>query len=179
MSGLTLTLKSPPAQRLNLAHVTPGKLKGKSEREIAAIPVGITREPVLLGDAFTLRMGDVDDIHIVGSTERIDHIGCGMSAGTIAIEGAAGAYCGCYLLGGSLTLAWKGIDHVSTRRVRRGFGMSSELEVGAGRDTFRLNLDRAVRADGKTFPFDRTARGLGAHPIVLTIAERSGRAPSN
>ncbi|MDZ4792568.1 MAG: formylmethanofuran dehydrogenase subunit C [Hyphomicrobiales bacterium] len=104
MSGLTLTLKSPPAQRLNLAHVTPGKLKGKSEREIAAIPVGITREPVLLGDAFTLRMGDVDDIHIVGSTERIDHIGCGMSAGTIAIEGAAGAYCGCYLLGGSLTI---------------------------------------------------------------------------
>lgn len=104
MSGLTLTLKSPPSQRLTLGHMIPEKLKGLSEREIAAIPIGVIREPVLLGDAFTIVMGDVDNIRIAGSTDRIDHIGWGMGGGAITVDGAAGAYAGCHLTGGAITI---------------------------------------------------------------------------
>ncbi|MBC8048756.1 MAG: formylmethanofuran dehydrogenase subunit C [Chitinophagales bacterium] len=104
MSGLTLTLKSPPAQRLNFAQITPEKLKGLSEREIAAISVGVIREPVLLGDVFNIVMGDVDNIRIAGSSDRVDHVGWGMSAGAITVEGPTGAYSGCNLSGGSLTI---------------------------------------------------------------------------
>ncbi len=104
MSGLTLTLKSPPVQRLNLSQITPEKLKGMGEREIASLPVGVARAPVHLGDLFRLRMGDLDDIRISGATERLDHIGWGMSAGAIIVEGAAGAYAGCYMSGGKLTI---------------------------------------------------------------------------
>lgn len=80
------------------------------------------------------------------------------------------------LWGASLTVAWASIDHVSVRRVRRGLGVSSELEVGAGRDVIRMNLDRAVGVDGKTLRVEPTAKGFAAHPIVFTICGRSGRA---
>jgi formylmethanofuran dehydrogenase subunit C len=105
MSALTLTLKSPPPQqRLNLALVTPPKLKGMSEREIAAIQVGMTRMPVTLGDAFSIALGEVERIRILGATDKLDHIGWALSAGSITVDGSAGAYAGCYASGGAITI---------------------------------------------------------------------------
>lgn len=104
MSGLTLTLKSAPTQRLDLAQVTPEKLKGMSEREVASLSVGVVRDPVPLGDVFTLRMGDPGDIRISGATDKLDNIGRGMSCGAITVEGSVGAYAGCHLSGGKLVI---------------------------------------------------------------------------
>ena len=41
MTAITFTLQGKPDQRLDLSGLTPNRLAGLSEAEIAAIPVGI------------------------------------------------------------------------------------------------------------------------------------------
>jgi formylmethanofuran dehydrogenase subunit C len=104
MSALTFTLKSAPAGRLSLAQLTPERLKGKSERDIAGIIIGGAGEKVAVGDAFKIAMGDADDIRIAGANGRLDDIGANLSGGTLTVEGHAGGYAGRSMSGGTLTI---------------------------------------------------------------------------
>ncbi|MDX2265628.1 MAG: formylmethanofuran dehydrogenase subunit C [Hyphomicrobiales bacterium] len=104
MSGLTLTLKAPPAIRLNMAAVTPARLSDLTERDIAAINLGSQRTPVALGDAFAIRMGDARDIRIVGATERLDHVAWALSGGALTVEGHVGAYLAVQMTGGAVVV---------------------------------------------------------------------------
>ncbi len=105
MSGLLLTLRQPPAQRLDLAPLTPNQLAGKSEAEVAALPLNTTRERACVGDLFKLRMGDANEIVIEGGSDRFDCVGCAMAGGALHIDGDAGAQAGRLMTGGKLTIA--------------------------------------------------------------------------
>ena len=105
MTALVLSLREAPAQRLDLSPLTPDGLAGKSEAEIAAIPLQTTRERVCVGDVFKLRMGDAASIQIEGSSERFDRVGCGMSGGEMHITGDVGIQAGRLMTRGRLTIA--------------------------------------------------------------------------
>ncbi len=103
MSALRFTLRQAPDQRLDLAPLTPGRLAGLSEAEIAKIELQTTRMRVCVGDIFAVHMGDAGDVRIDGH-ERLDRIGCGMTSGRIHVEGDGGIQAGRHLRGGSLTI---------------------------------------------------------------------------
>lgn len=104
MSGVRLTLKAPPRQRIDLSPLTPERLAGMRAKDIAAIAlqVGNRREP--LGSLFAVSaLKGLDDLlEIDGACERLDGIGRGMTAGRIVVRGDAGAYVAAGLRGGSV-----------------------------------------------------------------------------
>lgn len=104
MSGLVLRLKAEPAQRLDLSLLTPAHLAGLSEAQIAALPVGTTKEVVTLGDVFQISMGDVGSIRIEGGSARLDRLGEAMEEGEIVLDGDAGMRAGRLMSGGRLEI---------------------------------------------------------------------------
>jgi formylmethanofuran dehydrogenase subunit C len=101
---LVLTLRARPDQRLDLAPLVPNRLAGMAAAEIERIELQTTRQRVLLGDIFRLRMGDAAQIRIEGACDRLDRIGHEMTGGEIAVEGDVGARAGRLMTGGRLTV---------------------------------------------------------------------------
>lgn len=104
MSALTLILRFPPPQRVDLSALTPARLAGKSLAEIAALPIHTTRAPLLVGDLFALKDGERGTIVFEGGGERLDRIGAGLDAGAIRVIGAVGVEAGRGMSGGALTI---------------------------------------------------------------------------
>lgn len=104
MTALVFTLRGAPAQRLDLAPLTPNRLAGMSESDIAQIELQTTRERVCAGDVFKIAMGDAAKIRFDGGSERFDRIGCTMSNGEIHVEGDVGIQAGRLMRGGRLTI---------------------------------------------------------------------------
>ena len=105
MNPLVFTLRHAPAQRLDLAPLTPDRLVGLSQSKIAAIQLQTTRERVLAGDVFKIRMGDATQIRFEGGSERFDRIGAGMSQGEVSVDGDVGIQAGRLMQGGRLAIA--------------------------------------------------------------------------
>jgi len=103
VSALTFSLRQAPDQRLDLAPLTPERLTGLSEANIAKIEVQTTRQRVCVGDVFALRMGDATQVRIDGH-ERFDRIGCAMASGDLHVDGDAGIQAGRHMRGGRLTV---------------------------------------------------------------------------
>lgn len=104
MSALTFSLRQAPNQRLDLAPLTPARLAGMNEAEIAKVELQTTRERVRVGDVFGLTMGDAGELRIDGH-ERFDRIGCAMASGAIHVDGDAGIQAGRLMRGGRLVVA--------------------------------------------------------------------------
>ncbi len=104
MSSLTLSLRAPPAQRLDLSPLTPQNLAGKSAAEVATIELQTTRVRITTGDVFRVREGDPATIVIEGGSTRFDRVGMGLSAGSIRVEGDVGVEAGRLMSGGQLTV---------------------------------------------------------------------------
>jgi len=77
--------------------------------------------------------------------------------------------------GYSVRVGWAGIDLVRVHRCRRGLTMSSELEIVAGRDTIRLNLDRAIDIQGRRPSAAKPPLPLEQHPAVVALVRQRGR----
>lgn len=104
MSALVFTLREAPAQRLDLAPLTPDRLAGMSEGDIARIELQTTRERICAGDVFKIAVGDAAQIRFDGGSERFDRIGASMNGGEIHIEGDVGIQTGRLMRGGRLTI---------------------------------------------------------------------------
>ena len=104
MSSFTLSLREPPAQRLDLSPLISQHLVGKTIAEIERIELGTTRIRVTVGDAFRIREGDPDTIVIEGGSARLDRVGAGMTSGSIRVEGEVGVEAGRLMSGGQLTI---------------------------------------------------------------------------
>ncbi len=101
---LVFTLRGRPDQRLDLSGLLPQRLAGLSEAEIEKIELQTTRQRVVVGDAFRLRMGDPKQVRIEASCDRLDRIGHEMAGGEIVVDGDAGARAGRLMTGGRLTI---------------------------------------------------------------------------
>ncbi len=102
MAALRFTLRAEPAQRLDLSPLVPERLAKLSQAEIERLPLGTTRTPALVGDAFRVAMGEADEVRIEGSSPRLDGVGESMASGKIVLEGDAGLRAGRQMRGGRL-----------------------------------------------------------------------------
>ena len=105
MSPLVFMLREAPAQRLDLAPLAPDRLVGLSQSRIAAIQLQTTRDRVLAGDVFKIRMGDPMQTRFEGGSERFDRIGAGMRQGDVSVDGDVGTQAGRLMRGGRLAIA--------------------------------------------------------------------------
>jgi formylmethanofuran dehydrogenase subunit C len=122
MSGLRLRLKTPPVGRLDLSCLQPGPLLGHSAEEVARMPFG----DGTLGDLFEVSAtGDADTLILAGTTENCDGIGDALGAGTVIVEGDAGAYAARRMTGGRLDIRGSAGDYL-------GAGMKGGLVTVGG-----------------------------------------------
>lgn len=105
MSALSLRLKSPPGQRIDMSPLVPDHLAGMTTDQIARIPLWCGRHEVPVGDLFALQGRADDQIIIHADSDRLDRIGAAMTRGEIRVEGDAGAYLGQQMHGGSLQVS--------------------------------------------------------------------------
>jgi formylmethanofuran dehydrogenase subunit C len=101
---LVLTLRERPGQRLDLSPLVPHRLAGKTAAEIEKVELQTMRTRVTVGDAFRLRMGDVEHIRMENSFDRLDRIGEGLRSGEIVVDGDVGSQAGRLMAGGRLTI---------------------------------------------------------------------------
>jgi formylmethanofuran dehydrogenase subunit C len=102
VTALSFRLAAKPEQRLDLSPLTPSKLAGLGIRDIEALTIGTTREPVTVGDMFKVKGNDAAKLRLVGTDGRCDRIGQGLTEGEIVVDGDAGAYLGAAMRGGAL-----------------------------------------------------------------------------
>lgn len=195
MSGLTLRLKAPATDRLNLTGVTPAKLAALSRYEMANLTVGIDKTPLTLGDAFDISGTPGEDLTIEGATDaQIDFLGAELDGGTIRLIGNAGSYVGRKMTGGKIEIRGNAGDYLASRMtggmihvagnagdhlggVLAGdrFGMLGGIAVIEG--------DVGVRAGekmrrGTVIVRGKTAEGAGTRMIGGTIWAEGGFGPA-
>jgi formylmethanofuran dehydrogenase subunit C len=104
VSALTLELRTEPNQRLDLSPLTPAGLAGMKSKDIQAIAIGTAREVLTVGDVFKLKGTDAATLRFVGTDERCDCIGQGLTQGEIVVDGDAGAYLGAKIRAGKIAV---------------------------------------------------------------------------
>lgn len=104
MTTHTLRLREPPTLPLDLSPLSPERVCGASEAEIATIPLRYGNRPVPAGELFAIRPGPgKDDTLVFEGTNRLcDRIGAGLVHGAIRIAGDAGVEVGLAMRGGSI-----------------------------------------------------------------------------
>ena len=73
MTGLTFRKREEPAERLDLSPLTPSRLAGMAERDIAALAVGTSRMGLRVGDVFDVAMGDAAAIRFLTPRVHREH----------------------------------------------------------------------------------------------------------
>lgn len=104
MTVPTLRLRQPPALPLDLSPLLPEAVRGRSETEIAAVPLRYGNRAVPTGELFAIRPGSGQDGSLVleGTNRLCDRIGAGLADGTIRIVGDAGVELGLGMRGGRI-----------------------------------------------------------------------------
>lgn len=114
MKALTLTLKAAPAQRVDLAPITPEKLRGKKAAEIGRIRLQCGNRTVAVAELFAVTAGNSEEIVIRRCTGKFDNVGAGMTSGSIAVHGNTGHRTGAQMAGGTLTVRGSTLDWAGT-----------------------------------------------------------------
>lgn len=105
MSALTLTLRNAaPAQRIDMAPLTPDHLADKTIAEIAAIELLCGNRRLRVDSLFELSGGDAGNLVIRNANGKLDFIGRGMKQGSITVAGNAGSYLGFQMKKGEITV---------------------------------------------------------------------------
>lgn len=125
MSGLVLTLKSNPGERLDLSALTPDAM-ASGINPISQMVIGTTRSASKLGEIFKITNGPAGETTVVTGDAVIDGLASGHTTGRFVVEGAAGAFAGRGMRGGSIEIRGDAGDHL-------GAGMSGGLIHVSGR----------------------------------------------
>jgi formylmethanofuran dehydrogenase subunit C len=102
---VTLTLRVALDGALEVEGVAGDRFATLSEGEIGALPVWLGARTARLGDFFDIsgeRSSTIRVVGAVGTIERVNGLGEGMSAGELTIDGDAGARVGARMTGGRL-----------------------------------------------------------------------------
>lgn len=104
MSRLTLRLRRPVAQRIDVSAITPDRLAGFPLDSISRLPMRVGRQKVELGELFSISGSDSENILFAG-VANLDRVGQGMSHGSVRVDGDAGAYAGAEMRGGEVVIS--------------------------------------------------------------------------
>lgn len=106
MKPLLLALRREPEQRLDLSHLTPDRLVGRTQKEIESIEIGTTKISITVGDIFKVRPGDAQKLHYEGGSARFDLLGAKLLPGfSIHVDGDVGAQLGRNAQGGKIKVS--------------------------------------------------------------------------
>lgn len=100
--SVTLRLRAPLDEWIEVDGVTADRLGSLSERDIAGLPVWIGRRGARLGDFFEVRGAPSAHVRIEGDLRRVDGLGAGMRGGELIVEGDAGPRTGARMEGGRI-----------------------------------------------------------------------------
>ena len=102
---LTWTSRIEGCVPIDMTGVTPDRVRGRNAAEIAKLTVWRGRRQIELGELFHIG-GDSDDgvWHFAGEMGAIHHLGDGMTAGAIEVDGDIGRHAGATMSGGRLTI---------------------------------------------------------------------------
>lgn len=114
MSALTIKLKSPYPQHIDVSPLTPDKLAGKSLQDIGAILLSLGKRQLPVAELFDLSGDDTSHIIVANSSDRLDHIGAGMQSGQIEVQGDAGHYLGFQMRGGQIEISGNAGDFAAS-----------------------------------------------------------------
>lgn len=94
MSHLCLTLREPPAQRIDMSPLAPDRLAGKTTAQVGAIELASGNRTIRADSLFEITGTFASDLEIRNACARLDRIGEGLTHGRIVVRGDAGAYVG-------------------------------------------------------------------------------------
>lgn len=123
---MKLRLHTQPAVPLEAEVIAPEQLLGKTEAEVAALPVYHGKERVALGEFFSVTaQGPSDTLEVEGELARVKLLGHAMSRGRLLIHGDVGAHLGACMSGGEIVVDgnagdWVGREMSGGRIVIRG-----------------------------------------------------------
>lgn len=123
--SLTLTLQTSSTVPVEAEVISPDRLAGLSEAEIAVLPVQHGNEKAALGDFFRVSGSSNGEIRLEGDLSRIKLVGAGMSQGRIVINGNAGMHVGAGMRGGEIVVEgdagdWAGAEMAGGRLLIKG-----------------------------------------------------------
>lgn len=163
MSGLVLTLRESPAQRVDMSALTPDPLAGRTLDYVAAMTLPCGNRKLRVDELFEISGKPVEprekaQIAIRNASSKLDRIGSGMIAGTIAVEGDAGAYAGFGMKGGRLEIS-AGAGPFAAAAMSGG-----EISIGGDAGDFL----------GGALPGDRTGMRGGLVTVAGDAGARAG-----
>jgi len=97
-----LTLITQPSVPLEADVITPDRFIGKSNAEIAALPVQHGNQKIALGEFFAVDGDGAEEIEVAGELARVKLIGAVMTQGRITIHGNVGMHLGAGMRGGQI-----------------------------------------------------------------------------
>ena len=110
--SLTLKLRAVPEVPLETEVVRPDTLSGKSEKEIAALPLLYGNRRVDLGEFFSVSGQANGELRVEGDLAKVKYIGAGMTGGRLIVEGDVGSHLGAVMTGGEIEVRGNGGDWV-------------------------------------------------------------------
>jgi formylmethanofuran dehydrogenase subunit C len=157
---IRLTLSGRPPVRLSLDGILPERLEGLAEGAARELPVLCGNRRGRLGDWFSVEVGGgaADPLVIAGGSDRLDHVGAGMTRGEIRVEGDVGAALGLGMSGGRVVVTGNAGPDVA------GAMRGGEIRVGRNvgdRLGGALPGERAGMSDGKVVVGGNAGSGLG------------------
>ncbi len=105
MSALTFTLRHRPEQRVDMSPLSCHLLQGLEPSEIGALTLQVGKAKVRVDDLFTLSGFDTQNIIIKNSFAKLDYIAKDLEAGSVRVEGDAGAYLGLGMKNGEIRVS--------------------------------------------------------------------------
>jgi len=112
MSGIVLRPRATFEARVDLTGITPDNLAGLSLAEVEHLSVPHGGRAIALAELFFVERAPDSVLLIEIGDERLDHVGAGMTAGEIIVEGPVGAWAGLAMSGGVLRIAGDAGDFV-------------------------------------------------------------------
>jgi formylmethanofuran dehydrogenase subunit C len=99
---LELALHTPPAVPLEAEVLSPARLVGLSERDVAKLGVVHGNQRAELGEFFRVTGSANGDVRLSGDLSRVKLVGAGMAAGRLVVEGSVGMHLGAGMSGGEI-----------------------------------------------------------------------------
>jgi len=122
---LELTLHTAPVVPLEAEVLSPARLSGLSERDVAKLGVVHGNQRAELGEFFRVAGSANGELRLTGDLSRIKQVGAGMASGRLVVEGPVGMHLGAGMTGGEIIVEgdagdWVGPEMTGGRIVIRG-----------------------------------------------------------
>jgi formylmethanofuran dehydrogenase subunit C len=110
---INLILHTQPEVPLEAESICPDKLANLTTAEIENQALQYGNQDVKIADFFTVKGQKSLNLNIQGDLSRIKHLGSGMAAGKMTIEGGVGAHLGAGMSGGEIIVSGNAADWVA------------------------------------------------------------------